>query len=80
MTEIVSVPLSPDIVRRLRDYVDAGVGADESEVVSQALSLLDAEDDRRLQAIREKVRRSLEDPRPSIPADIAFERVLSNIK
>ena len=67
--EKISVTLTPEMVASVRACVDRGEYASVSEVVRDALRAWDrqrAEDEARLAAIRERVGRSLDDPRPNL--------------
>jgi antitoxin ParD1/3/4 len=72
--EKISVAMTPDMLRDVRECVEAGEYASASEVLRDALRLWRRqriEDAERLAAIRERVRRSLDDPRPSLSANDA---------
>lgn len=67
--EKVSVTLTPEMVRAVRASVDSGEYASASEVVREALrgwQRQRAEDAERLASVRARVRRSVDDPRPSL--------------
>ncbi|MGN6268466.1 MAG: ribbon-helix-helix domain-containing protein [Sphingomonas sp.] len=67
--EKISVTVTPDMLKQLRASVDAGEYASTSEAMRDALRVwqrLRLEDAERLDAIRARVRRSIEDPRPSL--------------
>jgi antitoxin ParD1/3/4 len=67
--EKVSVTLTPEMVRVIRESVDRGEYASASEVVREALrgwQRQRVEDAERLEAVRARIHRSLEDPRPSL--------------
>lgn len=67
--------LPPDLAAKLDERVASGAAASAVDVVRDGLAALEAEDARRLQALRDKVARAMADPRPSAPADVAFDRV-----
>jgi antitoxin ParD1/3/4 len=74
--EKISVTMPPDMLRAIRESVDAGEYASTSEALRDAVRVWQRqrlEDAERLAAIRARVRRSLDDPRPSIPLDEAFD-------
>ena len=67
--EKISVTVTPDMLKQLRASVDAGEYASTSEAMRDALRAWQRrrlEDIERLSAIRARVRRSIEDPRPSL--------------
>lgn len=79
--EKLSVTLTSDMVRILRESVDAGEFATTSEAVRDAIRLWQkhrVEDAERLAAMRERIRRSVDDPRPSLTAEEA-EREMSRL-
>jgi antitoxin ParD1/3/4 len=67
--------LPPDIAAKLDARVADGEAENPIEVVRAALSALESEEARKLEAVRAKIARSLADPRPSIPAEMVFDRV-----
>lgn len=70
--EKVSVTMTPDMMRALRESVEAGEFASTSEAMRDAVRVWKRqrlEDAERLNAIRARVRRSVEDPRPSLSGD-----------
>ncbi|HRC26654.1 MAG TPA: ribbon-helix-helix domain-containing protein [Alphaproteobacteria bacterium] len=72
--EKVSVTMTPDMMRALRESVEAGEFASTSEAMRDAVRVWKRqrlEDAERLNAIRARVRRSIEDPRPSLSGDQA---------
>jgi antitoxin ParD1/3/4 len=67
--EKIGVTMTGDMLRVIRESVDSGEYASASEVLCDAMRLWQrqrAEDAERLQAIRARIRRSLDDPRPSL--------------
>lgn len=89
-TETITVTLPAETVRDIRRKVESGAFASADEVVEEALRLLDDEviekalppiDETVLETpefiayMREKIRKSLDDPRPSIPLEEVFERL-----
>ena len=70
-----TVTLSPDLAAKVRERIESGEAADPVGVVRAGLEALDASDMAKLDAIRAKIARSLDDPRPSVPIDEAFDRV-----
>jgi len=74
--EKVSVTMTADMMRVIRESVESGEFATTSEAMRDAVRVWQRqrlEYAERLEAIRDRVRRSLNDPRPSIPADDAEE-------
>jgi antitoxin ParD1/3/4 len=72
--EKISITMTPDMLRVVRDSVEAGEYASTSEALRDAVRVWQRqrlEDAERLNAIRARVRRSLDDPRP----DLSFEEV-----
>jgi antitoxin ParD1/3/4 len=67
--EKVSVTLTPEMVRDIRASVERGEYASVSEAVREAVrgwQRRREEDAERLEAVRMRVRRSLDDPAPSL--------------
>src|SRR5579864_7991373 len=76
--EKISITMTPDMLRAIRESVEAGEYASTSEALRDAVRVWQRhrlEDAARLTAIRARVRRSLDDRRPSIPLDEAFDRI-----
>ena len=70
----ISVTLGPQqasLERRLQ----SGQYNNASEVLRQALRALDREEAVLDEALRERVKASMADPRPSVPADEVFKRL-----
>ena len=68
-SEKISVAIAPELAAALRDSVAVGDYASTGEAVQDAVRLWQqrrAASAERLEAIRERVRRSLADPRPSL--------------
>lgn len=73
-TEKLSITVSPEMLQTIRASVSAGEYCSASEAVSDALRLWKQrreEDVEHLNAIRARIRRSLDDPRP----DLTLEEV-----
>lgn len=71
-TDEISVTLPPDLTRAVRDSIEAGEYTSPGEAVSDALRLWQRrreEDAGRLDAIRARIGRSLDDPRPSLSTE-----------
>ena len=76
--EKVSVTMTPDMLRILRESVEFGEFATTSEAMRDAVRVWQRqriEYAERLQALRSRVQRSLDDPRPSLTADEAEEQM-----
>ena len=77
-TEKLSITLPRDMAEMIRGKVQAGAYASNSEVIREALRLLQEQDGLKAQKLawmREKIDRALADPRPSLEADEVFERL-----
>ncbi len=77
-TEKLSITLSSELVRMIREKVGTGAYASNSEVIREALRLLQARDQleaQKLAALREKVERSLAEADQSLEADEVFARL-----
>ncbi|WP_036302787.1 CopG family transcriptional regulator [Methylobacterium sp. 77] len=69
--EKISITMTPDLLRVVRDSVEAGEYASTSEVMRDAVRVWQRqrlEDAERLAAIRARVRRSLDDSRQDLTA------------
>jgi antitoxin ParD1/3/4 len=67
--EKVSITLTPDMLRFVRESVASGEYASTSEAMRDALRVWQRqrlEDAERLAAIRARIRRSIDDPRPNL--------------
>jgi antitoxin ParD1/3/4 len=70
--EKISITMTPDQLRAVRESVAAGEYASTSEVLREAVRLWQRqrhEDAERLNVIRSRIRRSLDDPRPDLTGD-----------
>ena len=70
--EKISITMTPDMLRAVRDSVAAGDYASASEAVGDAMRLWQRqrlEDAERLNAIRARIKRSLDDPRPDLTGE-----------
>ena len=70
--EKISITMTPDQLRAVRESVEAGEYASTSEVLRDAVRLWQRqrqEDAERLNVIRARIRRSLDDPRPALSLD-----------
>jgi antitoxin ParD1/3/4 len=76
--EKISITMTPDMLRTIRASVAAGEFASTSEALRDAVRVWQRqriEDAERLAAIRARVRRAIDDPRPSVPIEKAFDRI-----
>jgi antitoxin ParD1/3/4 len=67
--EKISITMTPEMLRVIRERVDAGEYASTSEVIRDAMRAWQREREEhleRLNAIRVRIRRSIDDPRPSL--------------
>lgn len=72
--EKVTITMTADLLQSVRDTVEAGEFATTSEAMRDAVRVWQRqrlEDSERLNAMRARIRRSLEDPRPSLSAEEA---------
>lgn len=69
-----------DLHERVEARVKSGTYASASEVLRAGLRALDREEEALNDWMRQKIRESLEDPRPSIPADEAFARLRAHAR
>lgn len=77
-TEKLSITLPRDMAKMIRDKVSSGAYASNSEVIREALRLLQEQESMRAQklaALRDKVARAIETGGPSLSADEVFERL-----
>jgi antitoxin ParD1/3/4 len=63
----LTVTVPPEIADALHESVQSGEFASESEALSNAVQTWEKQ--RALENIRNRIKRSIEDPRPSIPID-----------
>ena len=67
--EKISITVTPEMLRAIRESVDAGEYASTSEVVRHAMRLWQRERNEhaeRMAAIKARIRKSLDDPRPDL--------------
>ena len=67
--ETISIAMPPELLRAVRESVDAGDYSSTSEALADAIRVWQrqrVDDAERLDAIRVRVRRSLDDPRPDL--------------
>ncbi|QGZ96417.1 ribbon-helix-helix domain-containing protein [Terricaulis silvestris] len=70
-----SLTLPPDLAAKVQAHIDSGAATDPIEVVRAGLDALEAAEAAKLDAVRAKLARAMNDPRPSAPADDVFSRV-----
>lgn len=70
-----SLNLPPDLAAKVQAHIDSGAAADAVEVLRAGLEALEAAETAKLESVRAKISRALNDPRPSAPADEVFARV-----
>lgn len=78
--EKISVTLTPEMLRLVEAAVEAGEFASVSEALRDAIRAWQREREERaerLEAIRARIRRSLEDPRPPLTMEEVDERLES---
>jgi antitoxin ParD1/3/4 len=76
--EKISITVTPEMLRAIRESVDAGEYASTSEVVRHAMRLWQRERNEhaeRMAAIKARIRKSLDDPRPSLSEDEAHRAI-----
>lgn len=76
--DTISLTLSPDMLRAVRESVEAGEYASTSDVMQEAVRLWQRqrrEDAERLDVIRARIRRSLDDPRPALTIEEVRVRI-----
>ena len=77
-TEKLSITLPVDMARIVREKVEQGAYASNSEVIREGLRLFqeaEALREQKLAWMREKIQESLDDPHPAVPADEVFDRL-----
>jgi antitoxin ParD1/3/4 len=70
--EKISITVTPEMLRVIRESVEAGEYASTSEVIRDAMRLWQRQRDahaERITAIKARIRRSLDDPRPSLTSE-----------
>jgi antitoxin ParD1/3/4 len=81
--EKLSVTVTPAQARLIREKVEDGSFGSASEVIRAALRAFQREEDEhaeRLAAIKARIKASVEDPRPPVPIEEAFDRVRKHIQ
>lgn len=80
--EKLSITLTPQMAKLVRDSVASGRFASASEVIRDAMRAWqqkEKEHEETIASIRARVQASLDDPRPPLPLDEAFDEVLDRI-
>ena len=76
MAEPLQVTLSDDLMQDIADAVESGNAPTADELVSRALeAYFDVDRKKRLDGLRARVDKAINDPRPSVPIGEAFERI-----
>ena len=76
--EKISITLTPEMNRIIKQRVAAGDFASSSELIREALRVWQKREDEhgeRLASIRARIQKSIDDPRPNIPAEEVFDRL-----
>ena len=76
--EKLSVTVTAAMARDIRDKIELGNYASASEVIRAALRALGREEEEhaeRMASIKARIRASVEDARPAVALDQAFERI-----
>ena len=76
--EKISITVTPAMKRVLEDRVASGEFASASELMREAFRAWQQREEKHqeeLTAIRKRIQDSIDDPRPSVPLDEAFERL-----
>ena len=76
--EKLSITIPANLARIVRQKVESGAYASNSEVIRDALRAWQEREmdrDRRLAKIRQDIEEAINDPRPSIPAEEVFARL-----
>jgi antitoxin ParD1/3/4 len=83
--EKISITMTPEMLRVIRESVDAGEYASTSEVIRDAMRLWQRrreEHAERIKSIKARIRRSLDDPRPDLTSeelDDALEEMFERV-
>ncbi len=76
--EKISITVTPAMKRVLEERVASGQFASASELMREAFRTWQRQQDEheeRLASIRARIQKSLDDPRPSVPAEEVFDRL-----
>ena len=80
--EKLSITVTAAMARDIREKVEIGSYASASEVIRAALRALRREEEEhaeRMVSIRARIRASVEDARPAVALDQAFERIRARL-
>lgn len=78
MAEKISITLPSNMLDAIKVQVNAGHFSSTSEVLREAMRFWmrhEEEREQRLEAIRARLKASVDDPRPSVPAEQVFGRL-----
>ena len=81
-TEKLSITIPSHYAKLVREKVSSGTYSSNSEVIREALRVWETQNEvkrTRLEVLKSAIRKSLEDPRPSLPADEVFEDLESGM-
>jgi antitoxin ParD1/3/4 len=70
--EKISITMTPEMLRVIRESVEAGEYASTSEVIRDAMRLWQRQREEhaeRIKSIKARIRKSLDDPRPSLTSE-----------
>jgi antitoxin ParD1/3/4 len=76
--EKISITMTPEMLRLIRESVEAGEYASTSEVIRDAMRLWQRQREEHaetLKSIKARIRRSLDDPRPSLTSEEVRDRM-----
>jgi antitoxin ParD1/3/4 len=76
--EKISITITPAMKRTLEERVASGQFASASELMREAFRTWQRQQDEheeRIASIRARIQKSLDDPRPSVPAEEVFDRL-----
>jgi len=76
--EKISITMTPEMMRIIRESVEAGEYASTSEAMRDAVRVWQrerTEHKERLASIKARIRRSLDDPRPDLSSDEVEDRI-----
>ena len=78
VAEKISITLTPEMNRMIKQRVEAGDYGSTSELIRDALRVWQKREEehrQKLAEIRARIQASIDDPRPSVPIEDAFERI-----
>lgn len=81
--EKLSVTITPAQARLIREKVENGSFGSASEVIRAALRAFQREEEEhaeRIASIKARIKASVENPRPPVPIEEAFDRVRKQVK